>query len=70
MNRFVIINGLPYLYAKGKLYAVRWDSKGFTVGAEVKKKLPSPLMTYCDIEIKAKCAKLDSIGATKTTTKE
>ena len=35
MNRFVIVDGLPYLYADGKTYAVRWDEKGFTVGAEV-----------------------------------
>lgn len=64
MNRFVIVDGLPYLYAGGKTYAVRWDVKGFTVGHEVK--LPHvPAVTYSDLSIKAKCAgKLDSIGAT------
>ncbi len=62
MNRFVIVDGLPYLLANGKTYKVRWDDKGFTVGAEVK--LASvPSVTYCELSIKAKCAgKLDSIG--------
>ena len=62
MNRFVIVNGLPYLLANGKTYAVRWDEKGFTVGAEVK--LASvPSVTHSDIAIKAKCrGNLDSIG--------
>jgi len=64
MNRFVIVDGLPYLFADGKTYAVRWDEAGFTVGTEVK--LASvPTRTYSDISIKAKCAdRLDSIGAT------
>lgn len=62
MNRFVIVDGLPYLYANGKTFAVRWDEKGFTVGAEVKLK-SVPAVTYSDISIKAKCANLDSIGA-------
>lgn len=62
MNRFVIVDGLPYLYANGKTYAVRWDERGFSVGAEVK--LPSvPTQTFCDLSIKAKCRVLDSIGA-------
>lgn len=64
MNRFVIIDGLPFLYADNKIYAVRWDSKGFTVGGEVKKDF-SPYPLYSDLEIKAKCAVLDSIDATK-----
>lgn len=63
MNRFIIVDGLPYLYADGKVYAVRWDSKGFTVGAEVKMK-SVPAVTYNELSIKAKCANnLDSIGA-------
>ena len=63
MNRFIIVNGLPYLYADGKAYAVRWDSAGFTVGAEVKLK-STPAVTYSELSIKAQCAnKLDSIGA-------
>lgn len=61
MNRFVIVDGLPYLLAGGKTYAVRWDEKGFTVGTEVE--LASvPEWTYNELSIKAKCAgNLDSI---------
>lgn len=62
MNRFIIENGLPYLYADGKAYAVRWDSAGFTVGAEVKLK-SVPARTHSELAIMAKCANLDSIGA-------
>ena len=63
MNRFIIVDGLPYLYAGGKAFAVRWDNAGFTVGAEVKLN-SAPGRTYSDISIKAKCANnLDSIGA-------
>lgn len=69
MNRFIIVDGLPYLYADGKAYAVRWDDKGFTVGAEVKL-ASAPTVTYSEVSIKAKCAaNLDSIGAVKTTKK-
>lgn len=70
MNRFIIVDGLPYLYADNKTYAVRWDDKGFTVGAEVK--LTSvPDVTYSELSILAKCqGRLDSIKAEvpKTTT--
>ena len=63
MNRFVIIDGLPYLYADGKTYAVRWNSEGFTVGAEAKFD-SVPDVTYSEISVKAKCAgNLDSIKA-------
>lgn len=63
MNRFVIVDGLPYLFSCGKTYAVRWDADGFTVGAEVK--LASvPEVTYSELSILAKCHEhLDSIGA-------
>ena len=65
MNRFVIVDGLPYLYANGKAHAVRWNDDGFTVGDAVKKAvIPCPV--YTDREIKAKCAVLDSIGETAT----
>ena len=58
MNRFIIVDGLPFLYANGKAYAVRWDDKGFTVGAEVE--LASvPTRTYSEISIKAKCRILE-----------
>lgn len=65
MNRFVIVDGLPYLAAGGKTYAVRWDEKGFTVGAEVD--LPSvPESTHSELAIFAQCAgNLDSIGGKK-----
>lgn len=62
MNRFVIADGLPYLLANGKTYAVRWDNKGFTVGMEVE--LASiPTITHGELGILAKCAgRLDSIS--------
>lgn len=65
MNRFVIVDGLPYLYADdGKTYTVRWDEKGFTVGAEVQLSVPSPFFTFSELSVKAKCAgRLDSIAA-------
>ena len=63
MNRFVIVEGLPYLYSNGKTYAVRWDEEGFTVGAEVSL-ASAPRETFAEISILAKCAgHLDSIGA-------
>ena len=63
MNRFIIVDGLPYLYADGKAFAVRWDAAGFTVGAEVELK-SAPERTFSELSIKAKCANnLDSIGA-------
>ena len=65
MNRFIIIDGLPYLYANGNVYAVRWDSEGFTVGEKVDIKTDSP-MTFNELSIKAKCTCLDSIGTTQT----
>ena len=63
MNRFVIVDGLPYLLANGKTYAVRWDIEGFTVGMEVN--LASiPTTTHGELGIFAKCAAcLDSISA-------
>lgn len=67
MNRFIIVHGLPYLYANGKTYSVRWDEKGFTVGAEVK--LASvPAVTYSELSVLAQCAgHLDSITAPEAT---
>lgn len=75
MNRFIIVNGLPYLYAGGKAYAVRWVDDVFTIGAEIKL-ASAPTVTYSELSIKAKChACLDSIGkkdpeATKATAKK
>lgn len=63
MNRYVIVDGLPYLLANGKTYSVRWDEKGFTVGAEVM--LASvPSYTFSELSVRAQCAgHLDSISA-------
>lgn len=63
MNKFIIMNGLPYLYADGKAFCVRWNEEGFTVGAEVKL-ASAPETTYSETSIMAQCAgSLDSIGA-------
>lgn len=70
MNRYIIVDGLPYLYADGKAYAVRWDNKGFTVGDEVKL-TSAPGIIYSELSVKAKCAgKLNSIATQKKQTKE
>lgn len=70
MNRFIIMNGLPYLYATGKAYAVRWDNAGFTVGAEVE--ITSvPTRTYSELSVTAKCTgNLDSINEVPDKPKE
>lgn len=62
MNRFIIVDGLPFLLAHGKAYAVRLHDVGFTLGAEVN--LASvPRVTYSETSIRAKCAACpDSIG--------
>lgn len=67
MNRFVIVDGLPYLLADGKTFSVRWDENGFTVGAGVA--LTSvPTRTYSELSVLAKCAgHLDSISAPEAT---
>ncbi len=63
MNKFIIVDGLPYLIDKGKVFAVRWDESGFTVGAEVEM-TSVPDRTFSELSIKAKCAgNLNSIDA-------
>lgn len=70
MNRFVIVDGLPYLFASGKTYAVRWDEKGFTVGAEVKM-ASVPTYTLSEASVRAKCRNsLDSIGEKRANRKK
>ena len=64
MNKFIIVDGLPFLYANGKAFRVRWDDKGFTVGSEVEL-ASEPSVIYPELSIKAKCAILDSIGSEK-----
>ena len=65
MNRFIICDGLPYLLACGRAYAVRWDSTGFTVGNAVDISVDLDTPTYSEISIKAKCSDLDSIKGVK-----
>lgn len=62
MNRFIIHDGLPYLYDRGNVFAVRWDKDGFTVGKKKKINVPDRAVTYSELSIKAKCECLDSIG--------
>ena len=69
MNRFIIVDGLPYLYVHGKVFAVRWDEKGFTVGAEVEM-ASVPEVTFPELSIKAKCADLDSIKGAEPVTED
>ena len=64
MQEFIIIDGLPYLYADGKAYAVRWDDEGFTLGEIFKENIsPSDFIMLSELSVKAKCqGRLDSIG--------
>lgn len=64
MQEFIIIDGLPYLYADGKAYAVRWDDEGFTLGEIFREDIsPSDFIMLSELSIKAKCqGRLDSIG--------
>ena len=62
MLRFIIMGGLPYLYVEGKAYKCRFDENGFTPTAEEVEITEEPVRTYREIEIKAQCACLDSIG--------
>lgn len=67
MNDFIIVEGLPYLYANGRAYSIRWDKAGFTVGAEVKL-ASAPTVTYSELSVTAKCAgHLDSIAPNEGT---
>lgn len=67
MNRFIIVDGLPYLFANNSAFAVKWDKEGFTVGNEVDLTVvPYPL--YSELEIKAKCNVLNSIVEDKPKT--
>lgn len=66
MNRYIIVDGKPYLYHKGKAYAVRFDEKGLTVSKNVA--FPSvPAVTYSELSVRAKCKDLDSIGKDEMT---
>lgn len=64
MQNFIIIDGLPYLYADGKAYAVRWDDEGFTLGEVFREDIsPDDFIMLSELSVKAKCqGQLDSIG--------
>lgn len=64
MQEFIIIDGLPYLYADGKAYAVRWDDEGFTLGEVFREDIsPDDFIMLSELSVKAKCqGRLDSIG--------
>ena len=59
---FIIIDGLPYLYAEGKAFKCRFDEKGFTPSQEEVEITEEPAAVYSELEIKAQCQCLDSIG--------
>lgn len=62
MNRFVIIDGLPYLFSHGSIFTVCLNKVGFTVGKKVK--MPEiPTVTYSELSVRAKCETLSSIPA-------
>lgn len=62
MNRFVIIDGLPYLLSHESIFTVCLNKIGFTVGEKVK--MPKiPTVTYSELSVRAKCAVLSSIPA-------
>ena len=71
MQEFIIIDGLPYLYADGKAYAVRWDDEGFTVGGVFKEDIsPDDFIKLSELSVKAKCSVLDSIGTVEAPIEE
>ena len=66
--RFVIVDGLPYLYVDGTTYSCRFDEKGLTIGAEVKlASVPDHRLT--EREVFAKCLVLNSIKEEKPKTR-
>lgn len=71
MQEFIIIDGLPYLYADGKAYAVRWDDEGFTLGEIFRDDIsPSDFIILSELSVKAKCERLDSIGTVEVPIEE
>lgn len=62
MNKYVLVDGKPYLWADGRAYAVRRNKDGFKVGNAVE--LPEiPTRTYSEMSINAKFTDgFDSIG--------
>lgn len=68
--RFVIVDGLPYLYEGGKAYKCRFDDEGFTPTQEEIELNNIPAEVYSELEIKAQCACLDSIADRAAETSE
>lgn len=62
MNKYVIVDGKPYLFADGRAYSVRRNEEGFTVGKAVEL-TEIPTRTYSELSINAKFPSgYDSIG--------
>lgn len=62
MNKYVIVDGKPYLFADGRAYSVRRNEEGFTVGKAVEL-TEIPTRTYSELSINAKFPSgFDSIG--------
>ena len=53
--RFVIVDGLPYLYAEGKAYKCRFDEAGFTPTQEEIELNDIPAEVFSELEIEAQC---------------
>lgn len=70
MNKYVIVEGKPYLFADGRAYSVRRNSEGLKVGKAVE--LPSiPTRTYSELSINAKFPDgFDTIGEEVTEDEE
>lgn len=69
MNRFIIIDALPYFVAKGNAFAVKLNDDGFEIGERVE--FPNmPSCTYSELEVKAKCGLASSIRHVTGTTPE
>ena len=60
MNRFIIVDGLPYLLSHENVFAVRLNEIGFDVGKQVEFS-EIPPVTYSELSIRAKCKVLSSI---------
>ena len=70
MLRFIIMGGLPYLYVEGKAYKCRFDEKGFTPTQDEVEITEEPAEVFRELEIKAQCACLDSIGGAEKPAKK
>lgn len=70
MNKYVLVNGKPYLFADGRAYSVRRNAEGFKVGNAVELS-EIPTRTYSELSINAKFPDgFDSIGEDAVNTTE